>query len=236
MGDIVGIDGCKAGWVVVRRSAVSDLMTCAVVADLAPLLDDPTIDVVGIDVPIGLLDAAVPGGRPCDRAARAFLGGKRASSVFSAPVRPVLGAATYAEAAERSLRSSPHRRKISQQCFAITPKIAEVDALMTPALQDRVVEVHPECSFAGLNGSTAVAEPKKRAAGRTVRAELLSQAWGIDAGAWLAAQRRPGVARDDVLDAMAACWTAERVRGGLAQRLPEVVEVDGRGLRMEIWY
>ena len=235
MGDVAGIDGCKAGWVVVRRSAAGDGITCAVVEDLAPVFADPGIDVVGIDVPIGLLDGAVPGGRTCDRAARALLGGGRASSVFSAPARPVLGARSYADAAERSLRSSPHGLKISQQCFAIVPKIAAVDALMTPAVQGRVVEVHPECSFAMLNGGVAVVEPKKRSVGRARRAELLGRAWGMDVAAWVAAQRRSGVALDDVLDAMAACWTAGRVWEGVALRVPEVVAVDGRGLRMEIW-
>jgi predicted RNase H-like nuclease len=234
MPDAIGIDGCKAGWVVVRRSA-SGAPTCTVTGDLGTVFADPSVAVVAIDVPIGLLEAAVPGGRACDRAARTLLGSKRASSVFSAPVRPVLGAPTFVEAAERSLRSSPHRLKISQQCFAITPKIAQVDALMTTDLQRRVVEVHPECSFAGMNGGTAVADPKKRTAGRAARAGLLSRAWDLDAAAWLAAQRQPGVALDDVLDAMAACWTAERLRGGVAQRLPEMPEVDRRGLRMEIW-
>jgi predicted RNase H-like nuclease len=42
------------------------------------------------------------------------------------------------------------------------------------------------------------------------------------------------VQADDILDAMAACWTAERVRRGVGLRLPEGVVVDSRGLRMEI--
>lgn len=44
--------------------------------------------VVVVDSPIGLTAA---GQRTCDRAARATLGRPRGSSVFSAPVRSVLG-------------------------------------------------------------------------------------------------------------------------------------------------
>jgi predicted RNase H-like nuclease len=41
---------------------------------------------------------------------------------------------------------------------------------------------------------------------------------------------------DDILDACAAAWTAERILHGKARRLPPRPPVDGRGLRMEIWF
>jgi predicted RNase H-like nuclease len=45
-----------------------------------------------------------------------------------------------------------------------------------------------------------------------------------------------GVGVDDVLDAHAVCWSAERMLSGHAERLPpEDVPVNGRGRRMEIW-
>ena len=44
----------------------------------------------------------------------------------------------------------------------------------------------------------------------------------------------PKAAPDEVLDAAAACWTAQRVADGLAERLPETPELDRRGRRMEI--
>jgi hypothetical protein len=37
----------------------------------------------------------------------------------------------------------------------------------------------------------------------------------------------------NLLDAMAACWTAERVLRGVAVRLPARPPRDSRGLRME---
>lgn len=50
-------------------------------------------------MPIGLGEN---GPRPCDQAARRFLG-QRGSSVFPAPVRAVLAATTYVQACELSL-------------------------------------------------------------------------------------------------------------------------------------
>jgi predicted RNase H-like nuclease len=123
---------------------------------------------------------------------------------------------------------------LSQQCFAIVPKIAEVDQLMTPQLQRRVVEVHPEVSFAAMNGDKPLALPKKESAGRAARMALLDQAWGLDARAIVAKHRSGGVQPDDILDALVACWTAERVLRQLAQRFPKDPMIDSRGLRMEI--
>ena len=42
------------------------------------------------------------------------------------------------------------------------------------------------------------------------------------------------VAADDILDAHAACWTAERILKGEAEQIPPTPEVDAKGLRMEM--
>ncbi|MCU0867909.1 MAG: DUF429 domain-containing protein, partial [Planctomycetes bacterium] len=229
---VAGVDGCRSGWVIVER-AVGGEVSVRVEPQIRRVLLDARLAVVGIDVPIGLLDAAEPGGRECDRRARALLGA-RASSVFSPPVRAVLGATDYADAKERSRRSSRHELALSKQCFAIVGKIAEVDQVMTPALQQRVVEVHPEVSFAAMQGDRPMGSPKKRSVGRAERVALLVAAWGVDVEGLVDRHRGRDVQADDILDAMAACWTAERVRRGVGLRLPEGVVVDSRGLRMEI--
>jgi predicted RNase H-like nuclease len=41
-------------------------------------------------------------------------------------------------------------------------------------------------------------------------------------------------ANDDLLDAFAACWSAERVLAGRARTLPAMPPMDEHGLRMEI--
>lgn len=237
MDQIAGIDGCRDGWVVVRRGIGGGTPQVEVFADLRNVFADPSLVVIAVDVPIGLLDAAVPGGRACDVAARRFLGPKRAGSVFSAPVRVALAAECYVEAAARSRASSHHRLALSQQSFAIVPKIAEVDALIAPEQQDRIVEVHPECCFAAMNGGSGLAARKKTLEGRAARLLLLSRCWAPDddLAGMVESNRSRGVARDDVIDAMAACWTAERAWRRVARRLPGDMTMDGRGLRMEIW-
>ena len=49
-------------------------------------------------------------------------------------------------------------------------------------------------------------------------------------------QNRPsGVAKDDLLDAAAAAWTAIRISGGEAQQVCKP-ECDSKGLMAGIWY
>lgn len=233
MDRVAGVDGCRVGWVVAERTLAGNV-SVRVETMVRRVLHDPGLALVGIDIPIGLLDAAEPGGRECDRRARVFLGAGRASSVFSPPVRSVLGASGYEDAKERSLRSSSHGISLSRQSFAIVAKIAEVDQLMTPQLQRRVFEVHPEVSFAAINGDQPIRVSKKKADGRAARMSLLSGAWGMDVEGLVAQNRRHGVEPDDLLDAMVVCWTAERVLRRQERRFPTIASIDSRGLRMEI--
>lgn len=233
MDRVAGVDGCRVGWVVAERTLAGSV-SIRIESMVRHVIHDDGLAAVGIDIPIGLLDAAEPGGRECDRNARVFLGAGRASSVFSPPVRSVLGASGYEDAKERSRRSSPHGVSISRQSFAIVSKIAEVDQLMTPQLQRGVVEVHPEVSFATLNGDQPIRVSKKTADGRAARMGLLHRAWGIDVEGLVAQNRIHGVEPDDVLDAMVACWTAERVLRRQERRFPTTSSIDSRGLRMEI--
>lgn len=125
---------------------------------------------------------------------------------------------------------------VSQQAFAIFGKIAEANAMVTPCIQDRVFEVHPEVSFWALAGAP-MAHPKGGQAGYDERRELLKQAMGVslpcceDAFKW----KRPAKP-DDILDAIVAAWTAKRVVEGKAGRLPVASEMNSQGLRMEIVY
>ena len=128
---------------------------------------------------------------------------------------------------------------MSKQGFYLFPKIREIDALMTPLLQERVFECHPEVAFSVMNGARQLEEPKKRksrphAPGLALRRRLLA-ASGMPAHLLAGDVALPrGVAADDLLDALACAWTARRMHLGLAQRLPARPARDGRGLRMEI--
>lgn len=169
------------------------------------------VDTIAIDIPIGLLDA---GARACDVEARRRLGPRRAS-VFPAPARPMLSAATYSDALAIG--------GLSKQAFNLIPKIRDVDAHMTPRRQRRVVEAHPELGFAMLLGRPCAA-PKRTPEGLAERRAAVS----------ISVERPPpGAKWDDVLDACALIPTARRVRDGSAERLGDGAR-DAKGLRCEI--
>jgi predicted RNase H-like nuclease len=122
------------------------------------------------------------------------------------------------------------------------PKIREVDRLMTPELQQRVYEAHPELAFRSLTGGP-MRHNKKTGEGREERIRALEQA---SHGLFreirpvfekaLKTYTRAQVAPDDILDAVVLAWTALRLKTKEAYRLPPNPPVDQKGLRMEIWY
>lgn len=231
---IAGADGCKAGWVIVLREAGSRRLEVRVASRISEVLGwNPSPEILGVDIPIGLLDLAERGGRTCDKEARRLLGRFRGTSVFSPPARKALGARSFEEANRRNRSTGPRAPGMTLQGFGILPKIGEVDQRITPALQRRVVEVHPELSFYEMNGCRAVLEPKKSAAGRKRRIRLLERTWGRKLRD-LIDSRPKGVGPDDLVDAMAVSWTAERILRNEEIRIPARPPRDSRGLRMEI--
>jgi predicted RNase H-like nuclease len=196
----------------------------------------PGAAAIGIDIPIGLA-AGEP--RQVDGEARRRLGVARASSVFPAPDARLMDATTDSASYEQALATarSITGKGISKQNWAICWRIREVNLLMTPVLQERVVEIHPEVCFWALAGGRPMVHAKRIAEGYAERRHLLAGALGVvlptreEAGRWT----RPAAA-DDVLDATVAAWTAWRFAEGRAGRLPDDPPFDGRGLRMEMVY
>ncbi|MGF1619206.1 MAG: DUF429 domain-containing protein [Rhodomicrobiaceae bacterium] len=240
MSFVAGVDGCRTGWVCVLADSASGEPRRAFIArDFAEIVALEDVVQIAVDMPIGIPGMAIPGGRGCDTALRAVLGGRQ-SSVFTVPARAALAEPDYLRACEAAFAHSDPPRKVSKQCFHLFPKIREIDAIITPELQGRVVECHPEGAFWAMNGERALTEPKKvksRAypAGLELRRGLLSAAGFPDS--FLAERRfRPSQAgEDDFLDACACAWTAGRVLRGEARRFPDAPMTDPRGLRMEIW-
>lgn len=222
---------------------------------LEPLLDETRGPVVAIDMPIGLPERFNPGGRDCDRLARALLnagGSGRGCTIFTPPTRLALNAAHYRQACAANAKGAAPgaRAGLSKQSFNLFPKIRELDALMTPAHQARVHETHPELVFMALAGGP-LTQPKKSAQGRARRIELLAGAGIADAADLIASARAFAhgaalphghaavrVQPDDVLDALACALAARRISLGLAQRLPEPLKAqrDARGLDMAVWF
>lgn len=235
---VAGVDGCRSGWLVVLRELTTGTSTARVVAEFRALMALPeTPEIIAVDVPIGLLGAARTGGRDCEIEARRILG-KRASSVFNSPSRGALdafragGAFAAVSAANRGgVATAPG---LSQQTFALLPKIAEVDGAMAATDQARVREVHPELCFAQAAGRP-MTYSKKKLPGRTERLAVLATLGFAQPLSLFGGPRPQGAEVDDVLDACIACWTAERVATGWASVTPSTPPIDDRGLRMELW-
>ncbi|MFN7444928.1 MAG: DUF429 domain-containing protein [Curvibacter sp.] len=227
----VGVDGCPAGWYAVHRTGTGQTVEGRVCAHFADLLAARSSQsCLAVDIPIGLSER---GERTCDLAARQLLG-KRASSVFTAPLRGVLGAHDHAQAS--ALRRGIEGKGMSIQAWNIVRKVAEVDQALraSPAWAARVHEVHPEVCFLRMNGGQPLAHGKKTAAGRALRMALLQAPFPGQAERLLDEHPRRAVQADDVLDALACLWTAQRLVQGRALSLPDPPPHDAFGLRMAI--
>jgi len=237
---VVGVDGCPGGWVAVTWNTVERTLAARVhptFVDVLVVYRDAVA--LGVDIPIGLGEGEP---RQCDLAARKAIS-PRGSCVFPAPDARLVEALIQANASAHDFKhalSLAHEltdKGMSKQAFYICPKIAEVNLTMTPELQQRVVEVHPEVSFWAMAGKQPMQHKKRRQAGYDERAALLEERLGLSI--W-PRNEAFGIARpakpDDVLDAAVAAWTARRVAEDNAERLPINPPKDRRGLRMEIVY
>jgi predicted RNase H-like nuclease/ubiquinone/menaquinone biosynthesis C-methylase UbiE len=229
---VAGIDGCRGGWLCLSLDIESRQVKACILSRIEDLLGlEPLPMVVAIDIPIGLPAA---GPRRCDQEARIKLRKPRSNSVFPAPVRCALPATTYEEACRLSFNA--HRRKLSRQSWGILKKIREVDAFVRadPAHQAWIREAHPEVTFWAWNANVAMGHRKKSRAGLAEREALVVTRYGERYVAAQANLPRGQYGFDDLLDAFALLWTAERIHAKKAVTLPSAPPVDGKGLRMEI--
>ena len=229
---LLGIDGCPAGWYVTRTTGGS--ITGTVYQRFSEILSEtPAASVIAVDIPIGL---TTEGSRQCDVLARRALTPRRSASVFPAPLRSVLNAASHPEAS--AIRRAVEGKGMSLQSFGITRKVQEVDLALHayPDHLESVYEVHPELCFTQLHGGVPMAHAKKTAAGRGERLHLLRDSFGDTAELLLDQRVRREVSADDVLDALVALWSAMRIGRGEHVSLPAVPELDAHGRRMAIFY
>ena len=226
---VLGVDAYPSGWCAVPIRIDVDACRAgppAVFPDFAAVLASAAAAaVICVDMPIGLAD----GPRECDRLARRLLGFPRASSVFSPPCRDALRLIDYRAASDANLQATGKR--LTRQAFGIARRIAEVDACLSPDLQTRVLEAHPELAFRALNGGVPLASSKHRPAGRLERWRLLRTILPDLPPDPPAGPCPPA----DLMDALAVAWTAVCVHRGGAIRVPADPPRDARGLRMEIW-
>jgi predicted RNase H-like nuclease len=217
---VLGVDGWRGAWVGALLDGRS--VTLLALPDVAAVLAVPDVELIAIDMPIGL---SADGPRACDIAARRLLGRAR-SSVFPAPLRAVLGCANYADACAVSRTASG--KALSVQAWNLVPAIRALDAALDDVPPGHVLEVHPELAFRALDDR--VEAPKASARGLAQRVRALQPAMDV-LDALSAAP--PGVPAVDALDACAAAWSAARLARGEGECVGDGA-VDGRGRPMRI--
>ncbi len=232
---LAGVDGCKFGWLCITKNLENGNTKSQLFSSATELFNqNPQPQLFAIDIPIGLPDA---GPRPCDVLARKMLGPKRGTSVFPAPIRSALKSETRIEA--DAINRSVDGRGVNVFSWGLYQKINNVDheLVSNPELSERVREIHPELSFMELNNGSSIPEPKRKPVGESIRRVLVNNYFGQNTFDTIRQQHSVNhVRNDDINDAFAALWTAERIFNGKAKVVPDVAEVDFAGLRIGIWY
>jgi predicted RNase H-like nuclease len=228
---IRGVDGCKGGWLCLSVNVNGGKLAAQVFPDAKSLLESGAGAITAIDIPIGLPS---DNSRQCDIEARRILGPRR-SSVFPAPVRCAVEAATYDLACNTSEEACG--KKLSKQTYALLPRIHDLDCLLRqkPELVNTVFEVHPEVCFYYWNNRRPMRYSKHSGFGFMERFQLVEQIFPDLAEEIRQSIQPKDASDDDILDALAALWTAHRLHSGNAVRISTKQERDDVGLPMQMW-
>ncbi len=226
---VAGIDGCRTGWLVVESSLNLKEQSWRIAPNWNAIGRDA--QVIAVDMPIGISSSGV---RQCEVEARSVLT-PFASRIFKTLPRGALRFAQKDWALANQWAKDQNCGGISKQIWNIRPKMIEIDVAITPGMQKRIYEAHPELAFARLNGGTPLVS-KHGAAGLAVRKRLLMRAGFAKLDKWLQDLRGSGAKADDLLDACVLVLTARHVVKGEVRMLPVVAERDARGLRMAMVY
>ena len=223
---VAGVTPCPGGWLVasakMQGSNFAPEPPKVYPAFLEVLDERPSFEVIVVNVPIGYRDATGQPGRVCDGEARAMLG-RRGSSIRNAPTRMVMnGDMTWRQAGLDAVTGT------------MLPRYREVALEMSPFRQRVVYEGNPELSFFQINRDSPMTRSKRTEMGREERrAILLERLPGINK---VLDANLPRVSPKHLFDASALLWTARRVFGRAAKRLPSNADWDSEGMRMEIVY
>lgn len=184
------------------------------------LSESPSFAIIIVNAPIGYPDGPDIEPRTCDQEARSLLG-RRGSTIHSSPTREVL---------TDTNDTTPH--KLDAISAKLLPRYKEVAAEMSPYRQRVVYEGHPELSFYQLNGDKPLRYSKNTEAGIIERTILLEKR--IPEIAKIIDAHLEKVPQKHLLDAASLLWTARRVFGHAATRIPTDAEWDSEGMRIEM--
>ncbi len=221
---VAGVTPTRRGWLLAgakHHAATFMPEPPRVFASFLEVLNErPAYASIVVNAPIGFRDEVGDPPRSCDVAARALLANRR-STIATAPTRANLGD-------DHSMTGGLDAVTIQRLA-----RYREVFNEMSPFRQRVVYSGHPELSFYQLNGDVALHSSKRRAEGRDERRELLMRRIQ---NVHVILDSDVSVPEKHLLDAAALMWTARRVNGKAAKRIPSDAEWDSEGLRTEYVY
>lgn len=198
----LGIDGCKAGWIVasIDKSAT---LKFQLIEDLNALHQFKSPEYIWIDMPISF---ATKGYRSCELEARKLLANRR-SSIFFTPCKEAVFSKSFEEAC--AVNYERCGKKISIQAWNICNKIKEVNSFVSGNQHIRISESHPELCFYGLNNNTPCQHNKKTVEGKEERLQIIGRISKHYAQV-ICQTNIKGSSKDDVVDAAVmaiAAWS-----------------------------
>jgi predicted RNase H-like nuclease len=241
----VGVDGCSAGWFAIFL-VVENEKKCEWRIGLFPkfpfLIDfikkeyEHAEFLILIDIPVGLKSGS-SGERLSDLGARRILKARK-SSIFPVPCREAVYAECYEKACEVNEKLTGKR--ISKQAWNIVPKIRDVDSFLieNKIFREQIKEVAPEICFQAFT-DFPIEFSKKSSDGfieriKALRSVCLFTDEIVESA--LSVYRRKEVAKDDILDTLAAAITAMMGCNNGFEYVPCKPEIDSKGLKIQMVY
>jgi len=131
----------------------------------------------------------------------------------------VLKAKSFEEAKEIEQQNSKPPKKLTKQVFNLLCKIRQLDAIAA-SYSGIIFECHPEVSFWAMNNKAEMSSPKRKPHGFDERCKILVQNKYEHSFLTTRVGSYEEHSRDDLTDACAAAWTAERIFRRTALRFP----------------
>jgi predicted RNase H-like nuclease len=229
MSRVIGIDGCKAGWII-AKTLEDKSISFQIIKNLNDdYLKESNVSLIGIDIPLRLSSS---GKRLAEIEARVLLK-NRACTIFSPPTLNALTAKNYIDACKINFKECG--KKISKQSWNLFPKIKEAQEFLEnkSIIELGVFEVHPELSFMAMNDMNLIRASKKTVIGREIRIKLIQKFFPkFSFESVRNKYKKNQVLDDDILDSVSVLWSTQRIVDNIAKFVPK----DSKKTDMRIYF